>query len=164
MRRNSTSTKGYTKVCNNKRVAETKRVAHSWIGQCMYYHNMIMLINNSEVILVNCRCTCGDHVLYMEVGTIMWQSCDNHVTSCWTMGHGKGSSSSKRIRFLSSKNTKKGRIDIAKTLNPKGVRDFRAKAQLELHLKVACESLHHLCYWCKANVTRSYEWRRADCL
>jgi hypothetical protein len=53
------------------------------------------------------------------------------------MGNGKGSSSSKGVRFLSSRNSKKGRIDTEKTLNPKGVRDFRAKAQANLLLKVA---------------------------
>lgn len=48
------------------------------------------------------------------------------------MGAGKGSSSSKRIRILSSKNSKKGRIDVEKTMNPKAIRSFRAKASADL--------------------------------
>jgi hypothetical protein len=55
------------------------------------------------------------------------------------MGHGKGSSSSKHLRFLSSKNTSNGRIDIRKTLNRKGVQDFRSNAQAKLRAKVAGE-------------------------
>jgi hypothetical protein len=55
------------------------------------------------------------------------------------MGNGKGSSSSKRIRILSSSRTKKGRINVEQTFNPKGVRDYRAKAFTALQLKVACE-------------------------
>ena len=53
------------------------------------------------------------------------------------MAVGKGSSSSKRVRFLSSKNTKKGRVDKQKTLTPQGVRNFWAEAYVELQLKVA---------------------------
>jgi hypothetical protein len=55
------------------------------------------------------------------------------------MGNGKGSSSSKRVRILSSRNSKKGRIDVQQTLGPKGVRDFRARAYADLQSKVAGE-------------------------
>ena len=55
------------------------------------------------------------------------------------MGNGKGSSSSKRVRILSSRKTKKGHVDVEQTLGPKGVRDFRAKAYVDLQLKVAGE-------------------------
>jgi hypothetical protein len=55
------------------------------------------------------------------------------------MGNGKGSSSSRRLRYLSSQNTTKGRVDIRKTLNPKGVRDFRVNAQAKLRAKVIGE-------------------------
>lgn len=55
------------------------------------------------------------------------------------MGIGRGSSSSKRVRVLHSKNSKKGCSDVSKTLNSKGIRDFRAKAQIALQLKIAGE-------------------------
>ena len=55
------------------------------------------------------------------------------------MGNGKGSSSSRRVQFLSSRKSKKGRVDLEQTLGPKGVRDFRAKAYADLQLKVAGE-------------------------
>lgn len=53
------------------------------------------------------------------------------------MGTGKCSSSSKRIRFLTSKKTPKGRIGIEKTLNSKAIRDYRAAAFADLQSKIA---------------------------
>jgi hypothetical protein len=53
------------------------------------------------------------------------------------MAIGRGSSSSKRVRFLSSRNTKTGRVDEDKTLNLKGVREFRDKAFAILQSKIA---------------------------
>jgi hypothetical protein len=47
------------------------------------------------------------------------------------MGNGKGSSLSKRVWILSSRKSKKGRVDVEQTLGLKGVRDFRAKLQLK---------------------------------
>jgi hypothetical protein len=55
------------------------------------------------------------------------------------MAIGRGSSLSKRLRYLHSTNTKNGHVDVQKTLNPKGVRDFRVKAQANLQAKVAGE-------------------------
>lgn len=56
------------------------------------------------------------------------------------MGVGRGSSSSKRLRYVHSSNTKKGRVDVDGTLNKRGVRDFQAKARAKLQSKVAGES------------------------
>jgi hypothetical protein len=53
------------------------------------------------------------------------------------MGAGRGSSSSRRIRILSSKQSKKGRIDVEKTLNSKAIRGFRAKATADLQSRIA---------------------------
>jgi hypothetical protein len=52
---------------------------------------------------------------------------------------GRGTSSSKRLRYVHSSNTKKGRVDVESTLNKRGVRDFQAKARAKLQSKVACE-------------------------
>jgi len=54
-----------------------------------------------------------------------------------SMGSGKGSSSSRRFRILSSRKTKDGRIDVEKTLNSKAVRDFQAVAFANLQSKLA---------------------------
>ena len=54
-----------------------------------------------------------------------------------TMTVGRGSSSSKRLRYVHSSNTKKGRVDVENTLNKRGVRDFQAKARAKLQAKVA---------------------------
>jgi hypothetical protein len=56
------------------------------------------------------------------------------------MAVGRGSSSSKRLRYVHSTNTKKGRINVEKTLNKKGVRDYQAGAHAKLQSKVAGES------------------------
>lgn len=61
------------------------------------------------------------------------------------MGKGKGTSSSKHLRYLSSKNTSKGRIDVRKKLNPKGIRDFRSNAERKLQAKVAGEFHFKVC-------------------
>jgi hypothetical protein len=53
------------------------------------------------------------------------------------MGAGKGSSSSKRFRILSSVNTKTRRIDLQKTLNRKAIREFQATAFTNLQSKLA---------------------------
>ena len=47
------------------------------------------------------------------------------------------------MRILSSRQTKKGRIDVEKTMNPKGIRDHRAKAFADLQAKVAGKCLVH---------------------
>ena len=52
------------------------------------------------------------------------------------MATGKGSSSSKWFWILSSRKTKKGHIDVEKTLNAKGVHDFWAAASANLEAKV----------------------------
>ena len=57
------------------------------------------------------------------------------------MGVGKGSSLSKRFRILSSRQTKNGRIDVEKTLNPKAVRDRQAKTFSDLQIKLAGKHL-----------------------
>jgi hypothetical protein len=54
-----------------------------------------------------------------------------------TMTIGRGTSSSKRLRYVHSSNSKKGRVDVDKTLNKKGVRVFQAKARAKLQSKVA---------------------------
>ena len=57
------------------------------------------------------------------------------------MGIGKGSSLSKCFRILSSRQTKNGRIDVEKTLNPKAVCDHRAKTFSDLQIKLAGKHL-----------------------
>jgi len=69
---------------------------------------------------------------------------------------GRGSSSSKRIRYVHSSKTKKGRVDVEKTLNKRGVRDFQAKALAKLQSKVAGE----FCQYISVSITHlpySYE-------
>lgn len=53
------------------------------------------------------------------------------------MGAGRGSSSSKRLRMLTSKRTKTKRIDVEKTLTSTGIRVYRAKAFADLQSKLA---------------------------
>ena len=53
------------------------------------------------------------------------------------MGVGRGSSSSKRIQILSSKQSKKGQIDVEKTLNSKAVHNYRVKAPADLLSRIA---------------------------
>lgn len=53
------------------------------------------------------------------------------------MGVGRGSSSSKRIRILSSRQSKKGRINVEKTLNPKAIHGYRMKASADLQSRIA---------------------------
>jgi hypothetical protein len=67
----------------------------------------------------------------------MWLQLELTNIHLVNMRSGKGTSSSRRIRFLSSKITKKGRVDVEKTLGRQGVRDFRAKAQSDLQTKIA---------------------------
>lgn len=76
------------------------------------------------------------------------------------MGIGRGSSSSKRVRYVHSSNTKKGRIDVEKTLNKRGVRNYQANVLAKLQSKVDGE----FCLYISVSITHlpySYERRRA---
>ena len=65
----------------------------------------------------------------------------DHVTVTFNqqtrMAAGKGSSSSRQFRILSSRKTKSGRVDTEKTLNAKGVRNFRAAAFANLQARIS---------------------------
>jgi hypothetical protein len=68
------------------------------------------------------------------------------------MAVGKGSSSSKQFRYLSSRKTLKGRINVEKRLNPKGIRTFRANTFTLLQQKFAGDfTLLHVVILSKAN-------------
>ena len=53
---------------------------------------------------------------------------------------GRGSSLSKRLRYIHSSKTKKGQLNVANTLNKRGVRDFQVELCAKLQSKVAGES------------------------
>jgi hypothetical protein len=57
---------------------------------------------------------------------------------------GRGSSSSKRLRYTHSSNTKKGCVDVANTLNKRGVRVFQANAHAKLVSKISGESYQYM--------------------
>jgi hypothetical protein len=74
------------------------------------------------------------------------------------MGIGRGSSSSKYLEYIHSSNTKKGHINVEKTLNRKGVRDFQAAAHAKLDLKIASKfSIFILTYITKQPIAMNKE-------
>src|ERR1700678_154326 len=76
------------------------------------------LVPKARLLRPNLRVMINDYV-------IITLTCDLFNT---TMTIGRGSSSSKRLRYVHSSNTKKGRVTVENTLNKKGVRDFQAKS------------------------------------
>jgi hypothetical protein len=88
------------------------------------------LVPKARLLRPNLRVMINDYV-------IITLTCDLFNT---TMTIGRGSSSSKRLRYVHSSNTKKGRVTVENTLNKKGVRDFQAKSRAQLQSKVAGES------------------------
>ena len=54
---------------------------------------------------------------------------------------GRGTSSSKCLCYVHSSHTRKGSVDVEKTLNKKGVRDFQSKARSSQRLQVSLVNL-----------------------